>query len=87
VDLSQLTSVEDEGLSWLRRAWLRTNAAGGCLWAVTVTGPPPCSDSTQTQFRPVRIVNGLRKIHLRQLSDEIFRPKQTGRCDNAFLQS
>jgi hypothetical protein len=54
MDLSQLTSVEDAGLCWLRRAWLQTKAVGGCLWTVGVaehyrrlipTSPPRLIDA------------------------------------------
>ncbi len=34
IDLSLVTSIEDAGLRLLRRAWLRVQAAGGCLRTV-----------------------------------------------------
>ena len=37
LDLSALTSVEEAGLHWLRRAWLQAESAGGCLWTVGIS--------------------------------------------------
>jgi hypothetical protein len=67
LDLSQVTSLEDAGLRWLRRCRMRVDASGGCLWTIGVTesyrasipaSPPQLVNPDQTVKRSLPTADG-----------------------------